>query len=85
MFISLRVLKIWQERGITPLFHLSESRKGVTVKDNITIRRAHSDYVETLPNSLIFILESGFKINLDIEAKMKEKAVLHLKKKLNIF
>lgn len=83
--ISLRVLKIWQERGITPLFHLSESRKGVTVKDNITIRRAHSDYVETLPNSLIFILESGFKINLDIEAKMKEKAVLHLKKKLNIF
>ena len=68
MFISLRVLKVWQEKGIKSLFHY------------ITVRRAHSDYVEKLPNSLIFILKSGFKINLDIEAKMKEQAVLHLKK-----
>ncbi len=83
--ISLRVLKVWKSRDITPLFHLSESRKGVRLTDNITIRRAHSDYVEKLPNSLIFILKSGVKINLDIEAKMKEQAVLHLKKKLNIF
>jgi UV DNA damage endonuclease len=83
--ITLKVLKVWQFRGITPLFHLSESRKGVRLTDNITIRRAHSDYVEKLPNSLIFILKSGVKINLDIEAKMKEQAVLHLKKKLNIF
>jgi UV damage endonuclease UvdE len=83
--ITFKVLKIWESRGIIPLFHLSESRKGVKVTDNVTIRRAHSDYVEQLPESLIYILNKGVQINLDIEAKMKEQSVLHLQKKLNIF
>jgi UV damage endonuclease UvdE len=83
--ITNRVLDIWKSRDITPLFHLSESRKGVKKTDNITIRRAHSDYVEGLPESLVYILKSGVQLNLDIEAKMKEQSVLHLKKKLNIF
>jgi UV DNA damage endonuclease len=82
--ITLRVLKIWEFRGITPLFHLSESRKGVKESDNMIIRRAHSDYVEELPESLLYILQQK-RINLDIEAKMKEQSVLYLKKKLNIF
>lgn len=74
------VLQIWKTRGITPLFHLSESRPGVTPTDSILKRRAHSDIVETLPQELIHILHTT-KIHLDIEAKHKEIAVLHLYKK----
>jgi UV DNA damage endonuclease len=83
--ITNRVLDIWKLRDITPLFHLSESRKGVKETDNITVRRAHSDYVEKLPESFIYILKSGVQLNLDIEAKMKEQSVLHLKKKIEYF
>ncbi len=81
--ITKRVLEIWHKRGITPLFHLSESRKGVTTKDSITLRRAHSDYVEELPDVLLKTLQIT-KINLDIEAKMKERSVLHLYNKYKI-
>lgn len=81
--ITKRVLEVWKQCDITPLFHLSESRKGVTVNDSITLRRAHSDYVEELPNVLLRTLQIT-KINLDIEAKMKERSVLHLYKKYNL-
>lgn len=81
--LTERVLTIWSRRNITPLFHLSESRRGVKITDSITTRRAHSDYVENLPESLIKILEQT-KINLDIEAKMKEQAVLKLQTKYNL-
>mgnify|MGYP000209160373 FL=1 len=82
--ITNDVLNIWKLRGITPLFHLSESRRGVKISDSITARRAHSDYVTNLPFALIKTLETT-KINLDIEAKMKERAVLKLKQKYNIY
>lgn len=81
--LTEKVIQIWKKRGITPLFHLSESRRGVKETDNITVRRAHSDYVENLPDALFKILEKT-KINLDIEAKMKEQAVLKLQKKYKI-
>lgn len=81
--ITEKVLEIWKRRNITPLFHLSESRRGVKISDSITARRAHSDYVENLPSALIKTLEKT-KINLDIEAKMKEQAVLRLQSKYNI-
>jgi UV DNA damage endonuclease len=77
------VLDIWNARGITPLFHLSESKRGVKITDSITARRAHSDYVTNLPNALLIILENN-RINLDIEAKMKEQAVLRLFNKYKI-
>lgn len=82
--ITNKVLKIWRNRNITPLFHLSESRRGVTINDSITTRRAHSDYVEVLPQALLHTLKTN-KINLDIEAKMKEKAVIRLFRKYNIY
>jgi hypothetical protein len=63
---------------------LSESRRGVKLTDSITARRAHSDYVETLPNALLQTLQVS-KINLDIEAKMKERSVLRLFEKYNMF
>ena len=81
--ITERVLKVWRSRGITPLFHLSESRRGVKLTDSITTRRAHSDYIETLPDALLQTLQTT-RINLDIEAKMKERAVLRLFNKYKI-
>ena len=69
------VLDIWRTRGITPLFHLSESRPGVQPTDNITVRRAHSNYITQLPDELLSVLQTQ-QISLDIEAKMKEQAVL---------
>ena len=81
--ITNEVLQIWKIRRITPLFHLSESKRGITVNDSITARRAHSDYVQKLPESLLNTLQTTI-INLDIEAKMKEQAVLLLRKNLNI-
>lgn len=81
--ITNEVLDIWKLRGITPLFHLSESKRGVKTSDSITARRAHSDYITNLPSALIKTLERS-NINLDIEAKMKEQAVLRLQEKYNI-
>jgi UV damage endonuclease UvdE len=81
--ITKIVLKIWIARGITPLFHLSESREGVTISDNITVRRAHSDYVHSLPDGLLIILQEH-RIDLDLEAKMKERAVKKLNQLLNM-
>lgn len=78
--ITERVLNVWRRKNITPLFHLSESRKHVTVNDSVTLRRAHSDYIEVLPNVLYETLQRFRlpKLHLDIEAKMKERAVLRL-------
>lgn len=75
------VLETWNKRGITPLFHVSESRTGVTENDSITARRAHSDYVTNLPKEL---LQAEQRINLDVEAKMKEQAVIFLFQKFNL-
>ena len=71
------VLDIWRNRGIIPLFHLSESRPEIQPTDNVTSRRAHSDYITELPEELLKVLETE-KVSLDIEAKMKEQAVLVL-------
>lgn len=81
--ITRDVLQVWNRRGITPLFHLSESRCGVKVTDSITTRRAHSDYVQVLPDALLKTLDIS-RINLDIEAKMKEQAVLQLFRTYNM-
>lgn len=81
--ITNLVLQIWEKRNITPLFHLSESKGGVKITDSITTRRAHSDYVKALPNALLVTIQTN-RINLDIEAKMKEQSVLYLYKKFNI-
>lgn len=81
--LTEKVLRVWKRRDITPLFHLSESRTGVLITDTITARRAHSNYIEILPEALLKILEIQ-RINLDIEAKMKEQAVLKLFKVYSI-
>jgi UV damage endonuclease UvdE len=81
--LTLRVLDTWKCRNIIPLFHLSESREGVLLTDNITKRRAHSDYIKALPVQLLKALENHV-IHVDIEAKCKELAVRQLKETYQI-
>jgi len=81
--LTKNVLNIWKTRGITPLFHLSESRDGVKETDSLTARRAHSDYIKKLPDALLEVLKET-KVHLDIEAKQKEQSVLRLFKMYNL-
>jgi UV DNA damage endonuclease len=84
MELSKKVVDIWRKREIIPLFHISESRPEVKETDNIILRRAHSNYVEEFPNELLEILKLT-NIDLDVEAKMKEQAVLYLYTKYNMY
>ena len=68
------VLETWRRRGIKPKFHVSEQGAGRLGH--------HSDYIETLPDYLLDIPKHfGVKIDIMIEAKMKEQAVLQLYRK----
>ncbi|NDC96119.1 UV DNA damage repair endonuclease UvsE [bacterium] len=66
-------------RGLVPLMHISESRPGVTSSDSVTVRRAHSNYVTEVPRWMYKLQVP--KVYVDIEAKMKEQAVLQLLEK----
>ena len=68
------VLETWWRRGIKPKFHVSEQGKGRTGH--------HSDYIETIPEYLMEIpAKFGCDIDIMIEAKMKEQAIIALYKK----
>ena len=71
------ILSSWKNKNITPLFHISEQGRGKIGH--------HSDYVTSLPLYLLNIPQQ-YQTNLDImvEAKAKEQAVINLKKKYNI-
>jgi UV DNA damage endonuclease len=77
-----KVLVVWKQRDIIPLFHISESKPGVKITDSITTRRAHSDFVKVIPPCFLDLVHSEM-IFVDIEAKQKEQAVLQLFKKYN--
>ena len=65
------ILKSWTDRGIKPKFHVSEQGSGRCGH--------HSDYIEVIPDYLMEIPEKyGIKIDIMIEAKMKEKAIFKL-------
>ena len=65
------ILGTWTKRGIKPKFHVSEQGAGKCGH--------HSDYIEELPEYLLNIPEKyGIKIDIMIEAKMKEKAIKKL-------
>jgi len=69
-----KILETWIKRGIKPKFHVSEQGSGR--------RGHHSDYIKIIPEYLLEIPDK-YKINIDImiEAKQKEQAILHLYKK----
>ena len=68
------ILYSWKRRGIKPKFHVSEQGSGRTGH--------HSDYIELLPEYLLEIPDKyGVNIDIMIEAKMKEQAIIQLYKK----
>lgn len=71
-----RVFSVWHKRGIKPKVHVSNSVPGITENDSKTARRKHSDYIQFLHNSLLTIT---FPIDVMLECKMKEQAILRLK------
>lgn len=70
-----RVLATWTRRGIRPLMHYSEQDPDNRVG-------SHSKMVESLPADLLAIPEKfGVSVDVDIEAKNKEQAVLAMYRK----
>ena len=68
------ILNTWRKRGIKPKFHVSEQGSGRCGH--------HSDYIERIPNYLLKIPERyGVNIDIMIEAKAKEQAILKLYEK----
>lgn len=66
------ILETWESRRGVPLFHISQQRENARVG-------AHSDYIDTIPQYLLDIPTTyGINIDIDIEAKMKEQAILKL-------
>lgn len=66
-----RILGTWSKREIKPKFHVSEQGNGRCGH--------HSDYIEIIPEYLLEIPEKyGVNIDIMIEAKMKEQAILRL-------
>ena len=72
-----RVFKVWNDRGIKPKVHVSNSCPGVTDDDNKTVRRKHSDLIHFFHEALLKIT---FPIDVMLEAKLKEQAIFKLRK-----
>jgi UV DNA damage endonuclease len=69
------ILQTWGDRK--PKFHISEQGAGKTGH--------HSDFVESIPRYLLEIYEKyGVDIDIMVEAKMKEQAVLKLYNKYSV-
>lgn len=62
-----KVFKTWARRELKPYCHISEQGSGKTGH--------HSDYITKIPDCF---LEAGVEFTLDVEAKMKERAILKL-------
>lgn len=68
------IVRTWNKCGVKPKFHISEQAPDKRIG-------AHSDYVENIHS---FFFKYYQDIDIMIEAKAKEKAVLYLKNKYNI-
>lgn len=75
-FYHERVFNVWFERGIKPKVHVSNSIPGIELNDTKTARRKHSDYIQYIHQPLLNI---KFPIDVMLECKMKEQALLRLK------
>jgi len=68
------ILETWKKRGIKPKFHVSEQGSGRCGH--------HSDYINEIPEYLLEIPQKyGIDIDIMIEAKCKELAILKLYQK----
>lgn len=67
------IVETWQ--GLPPVFHISEQAPNKNVG-------AHSDFIEVIPQHLLDVPEKyNTSINIEVEAKAKEAAILKLMKK----
>lgn len=69
--------------SIRPLQHLSNSETG-TSNASFMIRRKHSNYIHSIPDPQLEGLLDN-KIDVEIEAKMKNLAIANIRKDFNIF
>jgi len=70
MDIIPTVIKSWKSKRV--LMHISNQAEGKRIG-------AHSDYIESIPKELFDIIKIyNVSIDLEIEAKMKEQAILRL-------
>lgn len=70
------VIESWKSRR--PVFHISEQKPGKPVG-------THSDMIENIPSHLLEIpLEYGIGIDIEVEAKDKEKAIFYLMNKYKL-
>ena len=68
------ILETWKRKGVKPKFHVSEQGSGRTGH--------HSDFIEVIPQYLLEIPDKyGVEIDIMIEAKAKEAAILKLYEK----
>lgn len=66
------VVEKWKDRGAIPVMHLSEQRKDSKIGK-------HSDYITKIPDVFFDVVkQTDTKIHLEVEAKMKELAILQL-------
>lgn len=70
-----RVFKVWNNRGIKPKVHVSNSVDGCG--ESKTARRKHSDYITFFHEPLLKI---KFDIDVMLECKAKERAIFRLRK-----
>jgi len=73
-----RVYKVWNDRGIKPKVHVSNSVPGILETDNKTMRRKHSDYIQFLHAPLYLI---KFPLDIMLECKKKERALIQFRDK----
>ena len=68
-----RIVNTWKKRDIRPLFHVSEQRPESRIG-------THSDFIEKLPDYYLSFPEKYGDLDIEIEAKLKEQAILKLYK-----
>lgn len=76
-----RVFKVWDERGIKPKVHVSNSVPDLPPNASKTMRRKHSDLIYKLPDSLEYLIGIYQSFDVMLEAKLKEQAIIALRKK----
>lgn len=72
-----RIFKIWENRGIKPKVHVSNSAPGILNTDPMTKRRKHSDLIQFLHEPLLKI---DIPLDVMLECKLKEQAIYQLRK-----
>jgi UV DNA damage endonuclease len=74
------VIDSWKKSNRIPVFHLSEQSPSKKIG-------AHSDYIDIIPQHMLNIPDLyDTDLHIEVEAKMKEKAILKLMKKYkNVF